>query len=64
MSQLMIIAAAKDAILVQIGVLYKRRFMYLNDYGSLLLLSQESLVMGCRYDLQARELYCNTYYVI
>jgi|GEM_PF-1920811 len=57
MSELMIIAAAKDAILVQIGVLYKRRFVYLNDYGSLLLLSQESLVMGCRYDLQARELY-------
>jgi hypothetical protein len=39
----MIIAAAKDAILVQIGVLYKRKFVYLNDYGSLLLYHKNPL---------------------
>jgi len=42
MSELMIIAA-KDAILVQIGVLYKRKFVYLNDYGSLLLYHKNPL---------------------
>jgi len=43
MSELMIIAAAKDTILVQIGVLYKRKFVYLNDYGSLLLYHKNPL---------------------